>query len=49
MVKVAKPIGARRLTWFPLIDGTDTDSIAASYDAAVKLSRLISITITPVL
>ena len=49
MVKIAKPIGARKLTWFPLVDGTDTEDLAAAYAAAVKLSRLITITTTPVL
>jgi phi13 family phage major tail protein len=49
MTKVPKPIGARKLTWFPLIDDTDTDLIAAAYATAVRLSRLIEITITPIL
>lgn len=49
MLKTAKPVGARRLTWFPLVAGTDTDTVAASYDAAVRLSRLITITTTPIL
>ncbi len=44
--KVAKPIGARKLTWFPLL--TDPEEGAATYDEAVKLSRLIQITVTPV-
>lgn len=48
MAYVGKPIGARKLTFFPLIDGTDTDLIPAAYAAAIKLSRLIDITITPV-
>lgn len=49
MTKVAKPIGARKLTWFPMTEGTDTELLAAAYAAAVRLSRLITITITPVL
>lgn len=49
MTKIAKPVGARKLTWFPLTENTDTDSVAAAYDEAVKLSRLISITTTPIL
>lgn len=49
MTKVAKPIGARKLTWFPLVENTDTDTVAAAYAAAVKLSRLITITTTPIL
>ena len=49
MTRVAKPVGARKLTWFPLTAETDTDSVAAEYDTAVKLSRLISITTTPIL
>ncbi len=49
MTKVPKPIGARKLTWFPLVDGTDTDSVAAQYSTAVRLSRLISVTYTPIL
>ena len=48
MTKIAKPIGARKLTFFPLVDGTDTDLIAAAYAAAIRLSRLITITTTPV-
>ena len=48
MTKVPKPIGARKLTWFPLVDGTDTESVAAAYSTAVRLSRLITITCTPV-
>lgn len=48
MSYVGKPIGARKLTWFPLQDNTDTDTVAAAYSAAVKLSRLINIACTPV-
>lgn len=43
---VGKPIGARKLTWFPLTE--DPEAGAATYGAPVKLSRLINITVTPV-
>lgn len=42
---VGKPIGARKLTWFPLIEDPETGK--ATYGPPVKLSRLISITVTP--
>jgi len=48
MAYVAKPIGARKLTWWPITANTDTDLIAAAYGAAVRLSRLINIQVTPV-
>jgi len=48
MTYVGKPIGARRLTWFPLVTDTDTDSVAPQYSPAVRLSRLINIVCTPV-
>lgn len=48
MVYVGKSIGARKLTWFPLIDGTDTETIPAAYGPGVKLSRLLDIAVTPV-
>jgi len=48
MTKIPKPIGARKLTFWPLVDGTDTDLIPAQYGTAVRLSRLITITTTPV-
>lgn len=48
MTYVAKPIGARKLTWWPLSANTDTDSVPAAYGAAVRLSRLINIQVTPV-
>jgi phi13 family phage major tail protein len=48
MTYVAKPIGARKLTWWPVAANTDTDLVAASYEAAVRLSRLINIQVTPV-
>ncbi len=43
---VGKPIGARRLTWFPM---TESDDGSEDYTVAEKLSRLITITTTPVL
>ena len=43
-----KPIGARKLTWWPLSPNTDTETVAAAYQAAQKLSRLINIQVTPV-
>lgn len=45
---VGKPIGARKLTWFPLAEETDTELVPAAYKAPVKLSRLIDIVLTPV-
>jgi len=48
MAYVGKSIGARKLTWFPLIDGTDTELIPAAYGTGVKLSRLLDVGITPV-
>lgn len=48
MTYVAKPIGARKLTWFPLNADSDTETVAAAYATAIKLSRLIDITLTPV-
>ena len=48
MTYVAKPIGARKLTWWPLSPNTDTETVAAAYQAAQKLSRLINIQVTPV-
>ncbi|HCA29167.1 MAG TPA: hypothetical protein DEP23_06210 [Ruminococcaceae bacterium] len=47
MTYIGKPIGARKLTWFPLVSGPGTG--AATYGAPVKLSRLITITATPIL
>jgi hypothetical protein len=44
---VGKPIGARKLTWFPLTTDPINGS-AATYAAAQKLSRLINIVVTPV-
>lgn len=44
---IGKPIGARKLTWFPLINDPDTG--IPSYSAPIKLSRLITITATPIL
>jgi hypothetical protein len=44
---VGKPIGARKLTWFPLTTDPD-DGTKATYGAAQKLSRLINIVATPV-
>lgn len=43
---VGKPIGARKLTWFPLLEDPETGK--ATYGEPIKLSRLISITVTPV-
>lgn len=43
---VGKPIGARKLTWFPLL--SDPETGPAVYGPPVKLSRLITITATPV-
>ncbi|HPO77630.1 MAG TPA: FN3 associated domain-containing protein [Thermoclostridium caenicola] len=43
---IGKPIGARKLTWFPLINDPETGN--ATYGEPVKLSRLINITVTPV-
>lgn len=48
MTKISKPIGVRKLTWWPLADNTDTESVPASYQAAQYLSRLIQVTTTPV-
>lgn len=42
----AKPIGARKLTWFPLL--TDPEDGPATYGEPVRLSRLIEITTTPI-
>lgn len=47
MTYIGKPIGARKLTWFPLV--SDPETGAATYGAPVKLSRLITITVTPIL
>lgn len=44
---VGKSIGARRLTWFPLI--TDPETGKATYGPPIRLSRLITITVTPVI
>lgn len=44
--KVAKPIGARRLTWVPIL--TEPENAAPTYGEAVKLSRMINITRTPI-
>jgi hypothetical protein len=44
---VGKPIGARKLTWFPLTTDPE-DGTKATYEAAQKLSRLINIVVTPV-
>lgn len=46
--KVSKPIGVRKLTWFPLDANSDTETVAASYQSPEYLSRLIQITTTPV-
>lgn len=43
---VGKPIGARKLTWFPLLEDPETGE--ATYGPPVKLSRLINITVTPI-
>ena len=48
MAYVGKSIGARKLTFWPLIDGTDTELIPAAYGNGIKLSRLLDISITPV-
>ncbi len=48
MTYVAKPIGARKLTWFPITANTDTETVPVAYGAPVKLSRLINIQCTPV-
>jgi len=48
MTYVAKPIGARKLTWFPLTANTDTETVPAAYGSPVKLSRLINIQCAPV-
>ena len=44
---VGKSIGARRLTWFPLI--IDPETGKATYGPPIRLSRLITITVTPVI
>ena len=43
---IGKPIGARKATWFPLTEDPETGK--ATYGDPVKLSRLITITVTPV-
>lgn len=43
---IGKPIGARKLTWFPLLSDPETGQ--ATYGPPVKLSRLITINVTPV-
>ena len=43
---VGKPIGARTLTWCPLLEEPETGK--ATYGQPVKLSRLITISITPI-
>jgi|GEM_PF-1560217 len=48
MAYVGKPIGARRLTWWPLINDPENGGIPV-YGPPVKLSRLITITVTPIL
>lgn len=47
-VYVGKPIGARKLTWFPIVS-EDPETGQITYGEPVKLSRLISITTTPIL
>lgn len=48
MAYVGKPIGARKLTFWPLVAGTDTETVPAAYGTAIRLSRLIDISSSPV-